>query len=68
MTSRACLPSRLLHGLDDALLDHDTRLGASLVGLLGRPLGADGHPQRPLILCLCLELMRQLASHVLLVL
>lgn len=30
----------LLHRLDDALLDHHTRLGFTLVGLLGRPLWA----------------------------
>lgn len=58
MTPRVFLQKRLLQGLDDTLLDHDTRLGAGLVGLLGRPLGADGHPQRSLILCLGLELMR----------
>jgi hypothetical protein len=68
VTSRACLDSRLLQGLDDTLLDHHTRLGASLVGFLSRPLRADGHPQRPFVLRLGLKLMRQLASHVLFVL
>lgn len=56
---------RLLHRLDNPLLDHDPRLGAVLVGLLGRPLRAQRETQGPLILLLRLERMGQLASHVL---
>ena len=73
MNEYTCLPANivtylhhgLLHGLDDALLDHHARLGSTLEGLLGRPLRTQWHPQRPLVLCLGLKLMRQLTGHIL---
>jgi len=58
----------LLHGFDDTLFDHDAGLGGVLDSLLGGPFGTDGETQRPFVLLLGLELVRELRSHILVVL
>lgn len=57
-----------VHGLDDTLLDHDAGLGDVLDSLLGCPFGTDGETQGPFVLLLGLELVRELRSHILVVL
>lgn len=59
---------RLLHRLDDALFDHDARLGGVLDRLLSRPFGADGDAERPFVLLFGLEGMGKLVRHVFVVL
>lgn len=58
----------LVHGLDDTLFDHDTGLGGVLNSLLRGPFGTDGETQGAFVLLLGLELVRELRSHVLVVL
>lgn len=67
-TSRTKLSHRLLHRLDDALLDHNARLGRRLESLLCRPFRTDRDTERSLVLLLRLEGVRELIGQVLVIL
>lgn len=62
------LDHRLLHGLDDALFDHHTRLGCVLQSFLRRPLGANRQTERSLVLLSGLEGVRELGGQIFIVL